>query len=170
MRFTAETPTGSRSGSSRDSWTWDFCWSRWTPAATRSSAARPGNPGASWYPEDRPWREAVTPGTWRTAPDPDHPGADAPGNDPLVRPHTGSRWRPAATCLTTRPSWPGRAGDLSSGDPLDCAYDGLRFVPLSAAGVGHGSGLEEDRGPFATAAALLRFAEKYVGGISDHPV
>ena len=32
---------------------------------------------------------------------------------------------------------------------LDCAYDGLRFVPpLSAAGVGHGSGLEEDRGPF----------------------
>ena len=21
---------------------------------------------------------------------------------------TGSRWRPAATCLTTRPSWPGR--------------------------------------------------------------
>lgn len=48
MRFTAETPTGSRSGSSRDSWTWDFCWSRWTPAATRSSGCLSGNPGASW--------------------------------------------------------------------------------------------------------------------------
>ena len=34
---------------------WDFCWSRWTPAATRSSGCPSGNPGASWCRRIRPW-------------------------------------------------------------------------------------------------------------------
>ena len=69
----------------------------------------------SWgvlVPEDSPLarREAVTPGDL----------ADSPlilTTRELMRremirwfglTQTGSRWRPAATCLTTRPSWPGR--------------------------------------------------------------
>ena len=51
-------------------------------------------------------------------PDPDHPGADAPGNDPLVRPLRrpdpgGGQRQPA---LQPDPAGPGGAGDLS-GDP-----------------------------------------------------
>ena len=54
---------------------------------------------------------------------------------------------------------------------LDCAYDGLRFVPLSPP-LESGTVLAWKKTEVlsATAAALLRFAEKYVGGISDHPV
>ena len=54
---------------------------------------------------------------------------------------------------------------------MDCAYDGLRFVPLSPP-LESGTVLAWKKTEVlsATAAALLRFAEKYVGGISDHPV
>ena len=54
---------------------------------------------------------------------------------------------------------------------LDCAYDGLGFVPLSPP-LESGTVLAWKKTEVlsATAAALLRFAEKYVGGISDHPV
>ena len=174
MRFTAETPTGSRSGSSRDSWTWDFCWSRWTPAATRLRLPVRESWGVL-VPEDSPLarREAVTPGDL----------ADSPlilTTRELMRREMIRWFGPYADRIQVAAS-----GNLPYNQTqlareglgiylvirLDCAYDGLRFVPLSPP-LESGTVLAWKKTEVlsATAAALLRFAEKYVGEISDHPV
>ena len=113
----------------------------------------------SWgvlVPEDSPLarREAVTPGDLADSPYADRIQVAASGNLPYNQ--TQLAREGLGIYLVIR---------------LDCAYDGLRFVPLSPP-LESGTVLAWKKTEVlsATAAALLRFAEKYVGGISDHPV
>ena len=55
LRFTAETPTTSKSASSGACWMWACCRSRWTSANTALSAHRAGSSGACWYGKAQNW-------------------------------------------------------------------------------------------------------------------